>query len=109
QPLAGAEVQVWEQYYDYKLSKQVKKAAKKYTTDKNGWFRMEYAENEKNLYSTAYSIDIRHKDDRLFIDRTEYVYYDYRNSNEEPKVQNKVFLFLDRAIYRPGQTLFFKG
>jgi uncharacterized protein YfaS (alpha-2-macroglobulin family) len=40
-------------------------------------------------------------------------YYLYRinqiNENNEPKTTGKAFLFTDRSIYRPGQTVFFKG
>jgi hypothetical protein len=35
-------------------------------------------------------------------------YYD-PNRNNGPQVQRRTFLFSDRAIYRPGQTLYFKG
>jgi uncharacterized protein YfaS (alpha-2-macroglobulin family) len=35
-------------------------------------------------------------------------YYDPNRGNE-PQVQRRTFLFSDRAIYRPGQTLYFKG
>ncbi|MGC1242934.1 MAG: MG2 domain-containing protein [Chryseosolibacter sp.] len=40
-----------------------------------------------------------------------YYYYNYRNSNRERKddVTAKAFLFTDRSIYRPGQTICFKG
>ena len=37
-------------------------------------------------------------------------YYYYRdNTGTEPKTTTSVFLFTDRSIYRPGQTVFFKG
>jgi TonB-dependent SusC/RagA subfamily outer membrane receptor len=40
-----------------------------------------------------------------------YYYYNYRNNNREQKdgVTARTFLFTDRSIYRPGQTVFFKG
>ena len=41
QPLANAAVQVWEQKYDYKLSKYIKEKTKLYKTDANGFFRKE--------------------------------------------------------------------
>ena len=37
-------------------------------------------------------------------------YYYYRNNEPaEPKVTTSIFLFTDRSIYRPGQTVYFKG
>ena len=41
QPLASAAVQVWEQKYDYKISRYIKEKGKLYKTDANGFFRME--------------------------------------------------------------------
>ena len=69
-------------------------------------------------YSSAYFIDISHNNDRLFLD--EQVNYFYTNSNEEVPAppglkesetdQNTyTWLFTDRSIYRPGQTVFLKG
>ena len=46
QPLAKAAVQVWEQKYDYKQSKYIKEKGKLYTTDANGYFRMEKQKRE---------------------------------------------------------------
>ncbi len=41
----------------------------------------------------------------------DYVYdYYYNNTTpEQPKDTTSVYLFTDRSIYRPGQTIFFKG
>ena len=33
----------------------------------------------------------------------------YRNRPQAPEMRRQLFLFTDRAIYRPGQTLYFKG
>ncbi|AWM33396.1 alpha-2-macroglobulin family protein [Hymenobacter nivis] len=33
----------------------------------------------------------------------------YNNDNQEDNPETKCFLFTDRAIYRPGQTVYFKG
>lgn len=44
--------------------------------------------------------------DELYIDSHRYYYTNYERK-EEPKAQT--FLFADRSIYRPGQTIYFKG
>ncbi len=110
-PLAKAVVQVWEQKYDYKLSKNTKEKGKVYNTDQNGFFKMEKQKREDNKYSNySYLLDITHNDDRLFMNDLVYDYYYYRDGNtEDPKPSTSVHLFTDRAIYRPGQTLYFKG
>jgi uncharacterized protein YfaS (alpha-2-macroglobulin family) len=109
QPLEKASVQVWEQRYDYTQSKYVKQKARVYTTDANGFFRMEKPKKQPNDYSSYYHLlDISHKGDRLFINELTYDYY-YSNETGEPNIQNSVHLFTDRSLYRPGQTLYFKG
>lgn len=44
--------------------------------------------------------------DELYIDSHQY-YYTNNEREQEPKPQT--FLFADRSIYRPGQTIYFKG
>lgn len=108
QPLASAAVQVWEQKYDYKQSKYLKEKSKLYKTDVNGFFRMEKPK-EVNNYNYNFVLDITHKNDRLFMNDLMNNYY-YRNNEPAPsKAVNSIFLFTDRGIYRPGQTLYFKG
>lgn len=110
QPLSSANVQVWEQKYDYKQSKYIKQKGRAYTTDQNGFFRMEKNKREVNDYSTnTYLLDIIHNNDRLFMNDLIYDYYYSRDNQNEPKITTSVHLFTDRSIYRPGQTLYFKG
>jgi len=35
--------------------------------------------------------------------------YSYTYNSIEPEIKPQTFLFTDRSIYRPGQTLYFKG
>ncbi|MEQ1677177.1 MAG: MG2 domain-containing protein, partial [Chitinophagaceae bacterium] len=109
-PLAKAIVQVWEQKYDYKLSKYTKEKGKVYTTDGNGFFKLDRPKRDNNSYSNySYLLDITHNDDRLFMNDLVYDYYYYNAEAEEPKTVTTIHLFTDRSIYRPGQTLYFKG
>jgi hypothetical protein len=58
-------------------------------------------------YSVAYLMDLRWKNDRLFSDETHYQYnYRYRET-DQPALFG--VLFTDRAIYRPGQPVYYKG
>lgn len=109
-PLVKAAVQVWEQKYDYKQSKYVKEKGKIYTTDGNGFFKMDKPKKENNNYGNySYLLDISHNEERLFMNDLVYDYYYYNQPTEEPKPITSVHLFTDRAIYRPGQTVYFKG
>lgn len=72
-------------------------------SDKNGIIQF-----KKNNYSDIH-FNIKSKNDKaVFGD-----YYIYKNNysqNEKEKtVYTKTFLFTDRSIYRPGQTVYFKG
>lgn len=111
QPLAKAAVQVWEQKYDYKQRKYIKEKGKSYLTDPNGFFRLEKEKRDNTNYGNyAYLLDITHNGDRLFMNDFEYDYYYYRDpKTEESKETTSIHLFTDRSIYRPGQTVYFKG
>ncbi|GAA0535136.1 alpha-2-macroglobulin family protein [Chitinophaga japonensis] len=47
--------------------------------------------------------------DTLFPDNFKYLYRYHAAEDEEDEDDPKSFLFTDRAIYRPGQTIYFKG
>ncbi|HEX9511392.1 MAG TPA: alpha-2-macroglobulin family protein [Puia sp.] len=114
QPLAGAAVQVWDQHYDYKTSKNMLEQGATYQADSYGHFLLAKKNvltgNEQQL------LEISTTGDHLFLQDQPVNLY-YYNEGEENTV-NKVkyekdnlttFFFTDRSIYRPGQTLYFKG
>lgn len=110
QPLVKATVQLWERKYDYKLSKYIQAKGKLYTTDANGFFRIPKpaSENNRNYANYNFALEINYNKDHLYIDDYENLYY-ARGEMVDPKTVKSVFLFTDRSLYRPGQTLFFKG
>lgn len=108
QPLNGASVQVWEHKYDYKLSRYITQKQKLYKADKNGYVKLEEPE-EKNRYQAIF-LDITHNGERFFQDeRVNDYYYYYGDEDDEEQSQTSVFVFTDRGLYRPGQTVHFKG
>lgn len=108
--LANASVQVWVQRYDYNQSKYVKEKEKNYSTDANGFFRMEKRKRETGNYSgLSYLLEISHNNDRLFMDEWAWDHYYSSTDTEKPKSITSIHLFTDRSLYRPGQTAFFKG
>lgn len=102
--LSGAAVQLWQRQYDYALKKDVVKKLESYKTDKNGFF--ETTQNTNQPYRN-YRLDISYQKDRLFLegDHYQYSYNNYQNNDDD----DQTFLFTDRSIYRPGQTVYFKG
>lgn len=101
QPLAGAAIQLWERKYDYQKGDYNDTKAETYTADKNGYFKAKQTKDYR-----AYALQVRYNNDELFMDdyNDSRVYDTYQDSFEP-----NTFLFTDRSIYRPGQTVYFKG
>ncbi len=53
----------------------------------------------------AFYVEAITKDDRLYSDN----YFDVYKARENKRVQTRTWFFTDRAIYRPGQAIHFKG
>ncbi|MFL5748031.1 MAG: alpha-2-macroglobulin family protein [Niastella sp.] len=106
QPLANANVQVWYQSYDYNKRKYTGSKGQTSVTDEHGYVKLESKQNNNDH---NVQLQITHGDDRLYLDG--YIYnYTYDDSHETEEKNFKVaFLFTDRSIYRPGQTIYFKG
>jgi hypothetical protein len=109
QPLAKAAVQVWRQQYDYKQSKYIKQKEKAYTTDANGFFRMIKTKDRSGYGNYSYNIEVSYGKERLFMDDWMNDYYYPGMDVAVPKTVTSIFLFTDRSIYRPAQTVYFKG
>ena len=113
QPLAGATAQTWWTAYDYNSRTNKKIKGEKQTADKNGYLRID--KNSPNRQGVL-QLEITAGDDRLFMDDQQYVYYREADINKQAtnaaqyeKEQSRLFFFTDRSIYRPGQTIWFKG
>ncbi len=78
---------------------------KKLTTDKNG-----FASFKSKKYYPETDISVRTKNDFALFGN-QYL-YDYSDSNytnkDDDQIILKPFIFTDRSIYRPGQTVYFK-
>ncbi len=109
QPLAGAKVDVWKRKYDIKVREYLEEKQNSLTVSTNGfvWLGKKAGQEQEN----GYKLEITYQNDKLFLDDWLNDYYWYRN-NEDPKdpIENRqYFFFTDRAIYRPGQTVYFKA
>lgn len=106
-PLANALVQVWEQKYDYKTYKYKLEKDRQYKTDAHGFFRMKKKDEERRNFE--YSLEITHNGERFFNDELTNDYFYYYDGREKEEVTTNAFLFTDRGLYRPGQTIYLKG
>ena len=100
-PIEGAKVEFWVRSYNSVFRKYEKKKRDTQTSDKDGFVK----NNLSNRSDRNFSIKIKTAEDELFADQNFYQNF----YQKEPRPYERTEFFLDRAIYRPGQTVFFKG
>ncbi len=100
-PIESATVEFWVQSYNSVFRKYEKKKKGTKTTDADGFVKSDLKEREDRNFS----IRVKHAGDELITDQNFYNSI-YRN-NARPYQQTQ--FFIDRGIYRPGQTVYFKG
>ncbi|MDW8019397.1 MAG: alpha-2-macroglobulin family protein [Chloroherpetonaceae bacterium] len=98
-PIAGATAELFREEYDYKSQRYRTVKIGKYISDKAGKFTV-----RETKY--AFQIDLRYQDDRFTVPDQFYVSRRYDQPEREPYF---VALFTDRSLYRPSQTIYFKG
>ena len=98
-PLANVDAQFYIQKYNQKTRKREYINWGKSKSDANGF--MNAPENPERNFRVKLSLG----DDVLYLDDS---YYNYNRSHSQNTYQTSHF-FLDRAIYRPGQTVYFKA
>jgi uncharacterized protein YfaS (alpha-2-macroglobulin family) len=110
EPFAGVTATVLASHYNYKTNKYETKIVGTQTSDAQGHFKVPFFREEDRR---NYSVIFTYKNDvtgTQGIDGGEYSYggiSQYISSGREHRLQT--YFFLDRAIYRPGQTIYFKG
>ena len=106
QPLAGIGAQAFNQQYDQKTRQQLTTLGPVVPTGADGVALLSISpENDRNGQIRAVLLT-RGADSLLVRAYFGGRRYDNQRADEPEK---KTFLFTDRAIYRPGQTLYFKG
>jgi uncharacterized protein YfaS (alpha-2-macroglobulin family) len=103
-PMKDVIVKAYTQEYDYVARKNISKLWKTYTSNNEGYFEIP-AIIEKSDYKYFY-LDFSYKNDRYVTDNFFSQYTRYQQNNT---VKLKTYFFTDRSIYRPGQTVYFKG
>ncbi len=100
-PVKSVNVNIFERTYDYNKRKYVDRTLADLITDKNGTALI------SDIKTSSFNVNLFKGDDKLLSDRSTY-FYNYHEKGEE-KLRERTFFFTDRAIYRPGQTVYFKG
>jgi uncharacterized protein YfaS (alpha-2-macroglobulin family) len=99
-PMEGAAATVLFMKYDNTSHSYVTQKGKTFTSNADGYINIP-PENENQNFG----LRIDNGSDRLFLND-----HFYSSPNEpQQKIQTITYFFTDRSIYRPGQTLYFKG
>ncbi len=101
-PVPNVNCQTWYEKYSYTSRRYVKKLGPVYLTDLNGSFVLK---SKKGDDSKSWKVDFSKANDFLTTDNQIYVYY----NDQKTYATTYTTFFTDRAIYRPGQTIYFKG
>ena len=95
----GVTVEVWRSEWDYKAREYKTIIIETPKTDRNGIVKLS-KKSDNSFY-----INLRKGDDNLLSNNSYYLNARYKNTDERYETK----LFTDRAIYRPGQTVYFQG
>ncbi len=97
-PMPNVNVHLWSTRYSYRQRKTVKENLGIFVSDKDGSV-VQHLANVNNVV-----IEIYTKDDQYSSSRALYIH----NPTPE-RSRTSSYFFTDRAIYRPGQTIYFKA
>jgi uncharacterized protein YfaS (alpha-2-macroglobulin family) len=96
-PIANTEVELSFKYRDYKVKTQ------KLTTNANGFIRFKKASHNRS----SFEAEISYNNQTAYFGKSYINHYDRHNNKEKTVYQS--FIFTDRSIYRPSQTVYFKA
>ncbi len=98
-PLAGVTISLSTRFWNSGDSRYDMRRLRDEQTDKDGAFTLAPAENRDNVFITLK----KGKD----VCRVGQSFYSYREA--EDRERTRTIFFTDRGLYRPGQTVYFKG
>ena len=106
QTIKNAKAQLWRRVYNRKKQayELIKQKLYKFT---KGYLNIPFKKDINKKNNSFYLEFITTTEKSFANDSFENYYYDYYNYDNT--VNTKTFFFTDRAIYRPGQTIYFKG
>ncbi|MCH5688101.1 hypothetical protein LWM68_29890 [Niabella sp. W65] len=93
---------MYKKVYDYKTYTHSKQKSEVYTADKNGYFKLSNA-TIKDQGGSNLLFEIKHANDRLFIEDEVYYYFNALNTQNEKKFRTSVFSFY-RQEHLPARS-----
>ena len=110
EPMAGVEATIYAQRYNSSKGEYELIKGTSYKTDSKGYFKVPLFKNEERR---SFSVTFRKGEDFNSTESIDRRYYYsesiYQYERDRRYSSTQTFFFLDRAIYRPGQTVYFKG
>lgn len=111
EPMSAVKAEFFVQRYNYKrqMNEYLKVGAG--TTDATGYLKIPF---QDDYASRSFIVNFSHNNDFNSTEDID-VGRGYRNGmiyqyqHQKPHTEQRIFFFMDRAIYRPGQTIYFKG
>jgi hypothetical protein len=100
--LKGVTANLWMEVYDQITRRYRREIKGTYLSDAEGHISVP---PQSNSYGNC-TFEFKNGKDRLFLDDN---FYLYRNGKPSRRAAIVTHFFTDRSIYRPGQTIYFKG
>jgi uncharacterized protein YfaS (alpha-2-macroglobulin family) len=102
--LPNVNVKMLYRQYDYRTRKYEYQPGGNFISDAKGSFAIPPL--DANARANSFSLEFTYKSDKLV---TGDQYYHSGYSAPEERKETRTWFFTDRSIYRPGQTIYFKG
>ncbi len=111
EPIAGVEAHAFSHKYNNKSNEYEPVPIGTYTSDSKGFFKVPYIKSDSRR---DFFVHFKKGNDTNSMEPLEREHYYhagslYQYKAQDPQEHIQTFFFLDRAIYRPGQTVYFKG
>lgn len=106
-PVSGVKVECWSQKYNYNQRDTKPEILSSLLSDANGFFKVKHTDHQNFWINLSYGKDhlTSREPDAYYPEGT---FYNFGYNPQDNK-EIKSFFFTDRSIYRPGQTIYFKG
>jgi len=101
-PVSEVTVTTYRTEYEGRDREYTIKKMHTYQTDKYGYLKMDEQFDARN---SSFVFSLQKDEDQLFSEGRHHLSY----NRPDEKFRTQTYLFTDRAIYRPGQTVYFKG
>ncbi|MBN3035394.1 MAG: hypothetical protein JW861_07385 [Bacteroidales bacterium] len=103
-PLKNVKTKLFERFYNYNSRTYEHQFAGEYFSDEAGY--LEITPSDEGGKARSFFLEFEYKEQHLL---TENYFYQRTPDYRGRKPDVRTFFFTDRSVYRPGQTIWFKG